>query len=190
MRCGLVVPLLVVVHGQLQARLVLTGREKQPKPLARVEFSTVASEGSIALGLTALQGVRPYDVNGTLSYAVPNDIRMLLNGNELRGRIAVCDRGEVPLVKKIIALQDAGAVGAILVDDGSCRDLECGRAGSPRIGGFAPNDDPQTWRKVRIPAVLVSQATGARIRRLMPLEARHLPNIGLQYLNLVKEREL
>ena len=57
-----------------------------------------------------------------------------MNAAELTGNVAICHRGETPIVQKILALQGAGAVGAILVDDGSCEsDLDCGRVGSRRV---------------------------------------------------------
>ena len=84
------------------------------------------------------------------AYALPNDAsRDPMNAAEVRGNIAICHRGAVPLVHKILAVQASGAVGVVLVDDGSCGDdLECGRAGSPKLGGFAPKDDAEAWRKV------------------------------------------
>ena len=84
-----------------------------------------------------------------------------------------CIGARRPLVQKILHAQEAGAVGVVLVDDGRCEsDLNCGRIGSARLGGFAPRDDPSSRRLVKIPSVLVSRETGKRIRRLMPLGGR------------------
>ena len=91
-----------------------------------------------------------------------------MNSDELTGNVALVHRSATPLVQKILHAQEAGAVGVVLVDDGRCEsDLNCGRIGSARLGGFAPRDDPSSWRLVKIPSVLVSQETGKRIRRLM-----------------------
>ena len=164
------------------------GGSKEEQSLARVEFCARCAdphvEGSFADGLTALQGERDYRVTSHLVYALPNDAsRDPMNAAEVRGNIAIVHRGAVPLVHKILAVQASGAVGVVLVDDGQCGDdLECGRAGSPKLGGFAPKDDAEAWRKVKIPAVLVSEASGDRIRRLMPLEHFEIPKLGRQWV--------
>ena len=107
-----------------------------------------------------------------------------MNADELTGNVALVHRSATPLVQKILHAQDAGAVGVVLVDDGRCEsDLNCGRIGSARLGGFAPRDDPSSWRLVKIPSVLVSQETGKRIRRLMPLEHFEVPKLGTQWVS-------
>lgn len=162
--------------------------------LARLEFCAYCSdpqeEGSFVYGLTALQGLPHYRVNSSLVYAVPNDAsRRPMNRDEASGKLVVCERGTVPLVQKILAIQAVGALGVVIVDDGQCSvELDCGRAGSPRIGGFAPKDDPEAWRQVSIPAALVSSESGARLRKLMPLDHQELPNLGYQYLSKKKRK--
>lgn len=157
--------------------------------LARLEFCAYCSdpqdEGSFVYGLTALQGLQHYRVNSSLVYAVPNDAsRQPMNRDEASGKLVVCERGAVPLVQKVLAIQAVGALGVVIVDDGQCSvELDCGRAGSPRMGGFAPKDDPEAWRQVTIPAALVSSESGARLRKLMPLDHQELPNLGYQYLS-------
>ena len=107
-----------------------------------------------------------------------------MNADELTGNVALVHRSATPLVHKILHAQEAGAVGVVLVDDGRCEsDLNCGRIGSARLGGFAPRDDPSSWRLVKIPSVLVSQETGKRIRRLMPLEHFEVPKLGTQWVS-------
>ena len=186
-------------HPKLKVTLVQGAlRDKKYRPaggtveersLARIEFCAQCEnphvEGSFADGLTALQGEKDYKLTSFLVYAMPNDVsRAPMNADEVRGNIAICHRGSVPMVHKILTLQAAGALGVVLVDDGSCRDaLDCGRAGSPRLGGFAPKDDAAAWRKVAIPAVFVSQETGDRMRRLMPLEHFEIPKLGRQWVS-------
>ena len=157
--------------------------------LARVEFCAYCddphTEGSLARGLTALQGTRDYKITSKLVYALPNDASTKpMNPEELTGNVALVHRSATPLVQKILHAQEAGAVGVVLVDDGRCEsDLNCGRIGSARLGGFAPRDDPSSWRLVKIPSVLVSQETGKRIRRLMPLEHFEVPKLGTQWVS-------
>ena len=157
--------------------------------LARIEFCAYCedphTEGSLARGLTALQGTRDYKITSKLVYALPNDASTKpMNVDELTGNVALVHRSATPLVQKILHAQDAGAVGVVLVDDGRCEsDLNCGRIGSARLGGFAPRDDPSSWRLVKIPSVLVSQETGKRIRRLMPLEHFEVPKLGTQWVS-------
>ena len=110
--------------------------------------------------------------------------RELENAAEVRGRVVLMWRGGCNFVEKVRRGQAAGAVGVVLVDDGRCEsDLNCGRIGSARLGGFAPRDDPSSWRLVKIPSVLVSQETGKRIRRLMPLEHFEVPKLGTQWVS-------
>ena len=157
--------------------------------LARIEFCAYCedphTEGSLARGLTALQGARDYKITSKLVYALPNDASTKpMNADELIGNVALVHRSATPLVQKILHAQEAGAVGVVLVDDGRCEsDLNCGRIGSARLGGFAPRDDPSSWRLVKIPSVLVSQETGKRIRRLMPLEHFEVPKLGTQWVS-------
>ena len=164
------------------------GGTVEEQSLARIEFCAHCDdphvEGSFADGLTALQGTKDYKVTSHLVYVLPNDVsRDPMNPSEVAGNVAICHRGSVPMVHKILAVQASGAVGVIVVDDGSCTGhLECGRAGSPRLGGFAPRDDAQAWRKVTIPAVLVTEESGDRIRRLMPLEHFEIPKLGRQWV--------
>ena len=91
------------------------------------------------LALGAVHGPEEYRVAGELAFVVPNDasLKRLLNPEELRGRVALVNRGQVlcwvfwrapvpshsptlqvPLVDKILAVQRAGAVGVIIADDG------------------------------------------------------------------------
>lgn len=120
-------------------------------------------------------------------YAVPNDAQReeLLNADDIRGRIAIINRGgNVAMVDKVVRAQKAGAVGVLLVDQGSCDDgfHDCGpRAGSVREGGFAPHDGFALWKDVRIPSLLITAEMGARVRSLMPLEEIQLPgDLGRQ----------
>ncbi|KAJ8609133.1 hypothetical protein CTAYLR_006082 [Chrysophaeum taylorii] len=174
----------ILVHGKRSDK-----RTTSDSALARLEFCARCvdphEEGSFAHGLTALQGTQDYKVTASLAYAVPNDAsRAPMNSDEIKGKLVVVDRGVVPLVQKVLAMQAGDALGVVIVDDGQCTiDLDCGRAGSPRMGGFAPKDDPQAWRQVTIPAILISAESGARLRRLMPLDRRDLPRIGFQFLN-------
>ncbi|KAJ1459531.1 hypothetical protein M885DRAFT_510646 [Pelagophyceae sp. CCMP2097] len=189
----------VAVDGPSEVKLTLTEGAHAERAhlgrsgLARLEFCSSCddpeTEGFFELGLTALQGVREYRLTSTIVYAVPNDASKILNAAELRGKIALCDRGgNVPLVQKILAVQQAGSIGVVLVDDGQCTDLDCGRVGSKKLGGFAAKDDPVEWRKVKIPAVLVSTESGARLQRLMPLDRFTIPKVGPQWINKQQQR--
>ena len=165
--------------------------------LARIEFCAYCedphTEGSLARGLTCSAGAprtRDYKITSKLVYALPNDAATPpMNADELTGNVALVHRSATPLVQKILHAQEAGAVGVVLVDDGRCEsDLNCGRIGSARLGGFAPRDDPSSWRLVKIPSVLVSQETGKRIRRLMPCLFFNL-KVRLGTRELCKSRE-
>ena len=48
------------------------------------------------------------------------DAMPLSNTAEIRGRIAVVERGRIPIVYKVLGVQEAGAIGVVVVDDGRC----------------------------------------------------------------------
>ena len=63
--------------------------------LARIEFCAYCedphTEGSLARGLTALQGARDYKITSKLVYALPNDAATPpMNADELTGNVAWC----------------------------------------------------------------------------------------------------
>lgn len=83
-------------------------------------------EGSQLLGLAPKHGPTDYTVSGQLVYAVPNHGKpttgqSLLNHDQVKGAVVLCDRGLVALVDKIKAAQANGAVGVVIVDDGEAR---------------------------------------------------------------------
>ena len=123
-------------------------------------------------------------------YAVPNDgSRPPLNCPELSGTVALLRRGGgVPLVSKILGAQRCGALGVLLVDDGTCRDEgfeDCGRGGGVKEGGFAGTDEKEAWREVEIPALLVTRASGQRLDNLMTITAVDIPGLGTQYVTIL-----
>ena len=121
-------------------------------------------------------------------YAVPNDgSRAPMNKWQLKDKLALFDRGGVPLVEKVLLAQAAGAVGVVLVDDGQCADEKftfCGMAGRLNDGGFARNDKAEQWRRVEIPSVLITEMSGQRIKNLMHLEVIDIPNMGSHWKTL------
>jgi hypothetical protein len=151
-----------------------------------------ALEGSHLQSLTAAQGIPSYDVSSTLTYAVPNDARRaLMNRKAVKGTVVLIDRGgDVPMVDKVMRAQEAGALAVVLVDQSHDVDdrltcnakLECGAAGNAN-DGFAKRDDPYAWRKVAIPAVLVTTASGDRLKRLLALEQMEIPKLGVQFIS-------
>ena len=173
-------------------------RKKTLKALASVYFCLGCphphAEGSVVTGLKAAQGPQDFAVSAELHYAVPNNgSSKISNRKEIRGNIAVLDRGQVTLSEKVKRAQDAGAVAVVIVDDGSCdRNFrKCGyRAGSMLEGGFAPLDSYMAWRDVHIPAVLIHQADGQRLRSLLPLEEIEIPRFGKQWVNRQSADEL
>ena len=109
-------------------------------------------------------------------------------------------KGVIPLLEKVRALQDAGAVGVVVFDDGSCEEARlvlgitgaddegsavgpladptryhCGIAGSPGDGGFSKTDPAENWRNIRIPSVLITKSDGERLKGLMVLRTIKVP---------------
>ena len=161
-------------------------RRNQPPGLITVEICknclNPKLEGSHIDGLNAKQGLQEFEVQAEIVYAVPNDgSRRPMNAKELVGKIALFNRGKVSLVEKVLYAQDVGAIAAILIDDGQCVDerfSHCGMAGRLSDGGFAKHDDSTKWRKVKIPAMLVTEISGQRILNLMNLEEISIAGMG------------
>jgi len=173
-------PLLVSLHSRQ--------RRRDPPGLKTIEFckgcEDPETEGSFVKGLTAAQGVNDYYVQADLVYAVPNDGReRLLNAHHLKDRIVLFDRGTISLVEKVLMAQEAGGVAVIIVDDGQCDEdfSSCGRAGSIRDEGFAKKDQGELWRKVEIPAILVTEIGGQRFKNLLHLDYMEIPGMGFHF---------
>lgn len=152
------------------------------------------NEGSVMLGLNARYGLDEYQTMGELVYSVPNhaELDMFFNEHQFQDRIVLVDRGKVPLLEKILKIQEtgAGAAGVIIVDDGSCQETfsYCSsKIGSALEGGFAAYDDARAWEEVEIPVVLVTAASGAKLRALMSLQRTVITGIGDQYISAVTE---
>lgn len=144
--------------------------------------------GSLISGIGAAYGPDEYRVLSHLVYGVPNhgalkDGGVLLNKDSLKGQVGLFDRGVVPLVDKVLSAQEAGAVGVIIVDNGSCDPtFDCGTAGSITSGGFSKGDLPEKWRAVKIPAIMVLEAEGARLKNMLNLEHISIPGFGEQWV--------
>lgn len=177
-------PIFVHLHSQQAS--------STPPGLRAIEFCSGCQdpdqEGSILYGLSALKGVDSYQLVAPLVYFVPNDgSRPALNAPSLAGCVALLKRGNTPLVDKVLLAQEAGAVAALLVDDGTCVDelfTDCGRAGRASDGGFAKKDEDGVWRKVTIPAILITKTSGQRIDNVMMIHAVDVPGMGTQYITM------
>jgi hypothetical protein len=149
-------------------------------------------EGSMAYGLIARHGVKEFHVTGEVLYCIPNfaEDETIVNRHQFPDRIVFVNRGEISLLEKVLRIQEAGAAGVIIADDGRCTDSfsSCGpRAGSVADGGFAP-DDAQVvlWSKVEIPVVLVTMGTAEKFRRSMVIEQVLVPRKGYQNATILR----
>ena len=82
------------------------------------------------------------------------------NADSIRGNIALVSRGVIPLVYKIHRLQEAGAVGVIILDSGVCKkyDQVCAPGATKSDGeGWGLHDIERPWKTVRIPSVLITR---------------------------------
>mmetsp|Transcript_30537 Transcript_30537/g.39357 ORF Transcript_30537/g.39357 Transcript_30537/m.39357 type:complete len:106 (-) Transcript_30537:157-474(-) len=85
------------------------------------------------------------------------ETRPLLNARAVRGRIALVERGLVPLVEKVLHVQSAGGIG-VIIDAGECVAFNqmCSAGAEKRNGdGFGKLDMPRLWERVRIPVVML-----------------------------------
>ena len=137
--------------------------------------------------LAPKHGLPEYRVKGELIYGVPNhgELKEMLNYSEFDGRIVLVHRGKVHLQEKVLNVQYSGAAGVIIVDDGQCDDSfsRCGpRAGSVKDGGFAPMDEASAWKRVRIPVLMITKASAAKLTQYLQISEVDLPKIGKQFV--------
>lgn len=154
-------------------------------------------EGSVATGLLPMyfrMRQDEYVVTAQLVYSVPNHADTskqltLVNAVQIQGRVVLVDRGKNALHEKVLRLQEAGALGVIIADDGQCDELfrYCGvRAGSALEGGFAAHDGADVWQKLVLPTYLVTRATADRIKSMMRLQVTEVLGHGLQNITVLK----
>ena len=203
-RCRAALLLLAVLAGgsraateppekRLRVELSSHGAPRHPEALVRVHLCAGCCDprqgGSVLLGLRNVNGPSDFDAFGDLVYMVPNHgQRKPLNAVDLRGRIALVDRGmDVAIVDKVKRAQDAGAVGVLLVDDSQCTaDLSsCGLAGGVPDGGFGRIDPRENWRDVQVPVVMVHHSQGERIKAMMDNYVLLIPKLGEQSITRV-----
>lgn len=84
------------------------------------------------------------------------------NIGQVDHRIAVVKRdGKIPLVRKALAAQKAGAVAVVIVDDGRCGgvyDQYCVLGANKMLKeGWGEIDNKRVWKSLRIPTVLVDE---------------------------------
>lgn len=103
------------------------------------------------------------------------------------------DRGIVPIIDKVLRGQENGAIGVIIVDNGSCdekfkvcmSEKRGHQAGSVSTGGFGPNDSTGHWKGlVQIPVLLASSESGNTLKLLMgTMETIHMRDLGVQHVH-------
>eukprot|EP00924_Labyrinthula_sp_SR-Ha-C_P009917 maker-scaffold_21-snap-gene-3.13-mRNA-1 protein AED:0.15 eAED:0.15 QI:0/0/0/0.66/0/0/6/0/152 len=134
-------------------------------------------------------GAKNFHVDGFLALPIPNSVEgNVLNPKDIKNKIGLVHRGDgVALVQKVLRLQNAGAVAALVVDNGECDlDFNCGTLGNKtRERGFGFSDHFEEWKAVNIPAVLVRKGDGQELKKFLPLAEIEIPNVGLQ--QIVKE---
>lgn len=144
-------------------------------------------EGSIGLGLLATHGNMSFILTSELVYGVPNHAEkiQLANKNQIIGKIVFLDRGYVEIVVKATRAQNAGAIGCLIADDGTCNTYfeQCGRFVGDGVTGLAYLDSKELWRNIHIPVFLISLETSERLRRMMQVQRIEMPYLGLQNIS-------
>jgi len=102
-----------------------------------------------------------FSVTAEAVFAEPRDASSGLKNTQItHKRLVMVERGGIPIVKKVLRAQAAGALGVILIDNGKCKsfDQSCViGADRSRNELFAQRDNPIPWGKVKIPVVLILQ---------------------------------
>jgi len=176
----------------------LTDKKIVINPLRMISFCQDCpypeDEGSIAYGiLPKYLHLNEYSVTAEAVYCIPNyaDYVKIVNGREFSDRIVLVNRGNgVTIHDKVLKIQNSGAAGVIVIDDGQCDEqfISCGfRAGSSSEGGIAAHDEISLWKQITIPVILVSHQTGERLKRIMPMKIMEVPRLGLQNITILHE---
>jgi len=176
----------------------LTDKKIIINPLRMISFCQDCpypeDEGSIAYGiLPKYLHLNEYSLTAEAVYCIPNyaDYVKIVNGREFSDRIVLVNRGNgVTIHDKVLKIQNSGAAGVIVIDDGQCDEqfISCGfRAGSSSEGGIAAHDEISLWKQVTIPVILVSHQTGERFKRIMPMKIMEVPRLGLQNITILHE---
>jgi hypothetical protein len=186
----------LLVKLLLEANLIvsMSSRDQESlNPLKSVTFCidchSPEFEGSIIEGIAAKHNIKEYLVTGELVYCIPNfaESSYILNAHHFENRIVIVERGKISLIEKINKIQEYGAIGIIIADDGSCNQFYtfCGpRAGSTLEGGFAAYDDETVWEDIIIPVILINLEAAIKLRGAMKLQRIEIPNLGFQYMTL------
>ena len=176
----------------------LTDKNIVINPLRMISFCQDCpypeDEGSIAYGiLPKYLHLNEYSTTAEAVYCIPNyaDYVKIVNGREFSDRIVLVNRGNgVTIHDKVLKIQNSGAAGVIVIDDGQCDEqfISCGfRAGSSSEGGIAAHDEISLWKQITIPVILVSHQTGERLKRIMPMKVMEVPRLGLQNITILHE---
>jgi len=151
-------------------------------------------EGSIAYGiLPKFLHLNEYSITAEAIYCIPNyaDYTKIVNGREFYDRIVLVNRGKgVTIHEKVLKIQNSGAIGVIVIDDGQCDEefISCGfRAGSSNEGGIAAYDETSLWKQITIPVIFVTHKTGERLKKIMPMKVMEVPRLGLQNITILPE---
>lgn len=139
-----------------------------PSSLAGSYASAIAGFGP-GLPSTPLTG----DVVVTIDDSAPtgDGCSTILNAAQISGKYALVDRGNCPFVTKVEALQNAGAIGVLVVNN---------QPGNPTsMGG--------TSAAVTIPAVMISQTLGVQMQQA--LQAGNAVNITLVDVGQAADRD-
>jgi hypothetical protein len=139
-------------------------------------------------------GPTRYHVQGRAVLAVPNFAeKPLANAEQLTGRVGLVFRGkDVSIRDKVLRLQAAGAIAAIIFDleTGGCKpSFDCGALGKRDVAhaetGFLASEPIAEWRLVHIPAVIVTHGEGQRMLALMNNQRHSYPEYGDDFLMTV-----
>lgn len=117
-------------------------------------------------------------------FTIPNDASdEIVNEEFINGNIALIERGKISLAEKIQRVQDIGAKGVIIIDNGECDDnFHCGVLGNKESGdGFGKNDMWELWHNIEIPSVLITKSSGEKIKSTMNLVKSNISPYGQQY---------
>ncbi|TMW55414.1 hypothetical protein Poli38472_013305 [Pythium oligandrum] len=148
----------------------------------RIVLSDIQEKAIVAVGAdTELQfdvwsghfSPRKFQVSSEIARADPFDASSpLVNAADVKDRVVIIARGNVPFVFKVYHAQLAGALGVIIGDfNGTCHnrfDQRCvPGADRTRGEGFGLHDRHVLWQRIRIPFVLALKEASTRLLKLV-----------------------
>eukprot|EP00943_MAST-04B_sp_MAST-4B-sp1_P007956 g7956.t1 len=131
-----------------------------------------------------------YDIFGELVVGDPiHGDYPFFNGEKIKGRIVIVERGVVPFVTKVRNAIHAGALGIIIRDNWHCNEDKDQWTHSQKciVGsvydngdGWGQHDNPEAWAQAYIPTYFVTSMSGLNLTKIVDRWEKHFDRDSLE----------